>query len=231
DWTITQISMIRRWELSNPKAKSMVGWHVQTKTAQIGILEAVDLLEGERFDSTFELVKRLVWLHFALFPAEDNTITEVAQCQAVHGITEALVNTSRNSRHKVPEQPAFFTLQELYKKCEHWQKILRLQDWQVEVKFSRASDLSSPTNSGQAHINSTHKAALIKLLDPIDQQDSDRMIEADQEETLVHELIHLHFDPFMDHSISPRNTAQEIAIEMLSQALVSLSRGVHEPLF
>ncbi|MBD1864188.1 MULTISPECIES: hypothetical protein [Trichocoleus] len=220
DWTITEISMIRRWELPNPKAKSKVDWNIQNKTAQISILEAIDLREEDRFDSTFELVKQLVWLHFSLFLVEEDTIAEIAQCQAVHSITQGLVSTSRNSRIKVQEQSAFFTLQELQKKCEYWQKTLRLQDWQVELKFARASELARPTNLGQAHINSTHKAAWIKLLDPIDQQDGDRMIAADHEETLVHELLHLHFDPFMDLTNSARNTAQEIAIEMLAHALV-----------
>lgn len=105
--------------------------------------------------------------------------------------------------------------------CREWQKVMRLQDWDVKVFIRRASFFSSENVQGECRWVLPSKEATIFLLDPIDYP-TDTSWEQDHEQTLVHELAHLHFAPFWDNDDS---VTMEQAIDAMAKALVSLKRG------
>lgn len=124
-------------------------------------------------------------------------------------------------------QQKHLTLIEARTLCEMWQKILRLQDWVVEVKIARGNGMDlGPMYLGSVTSNTKRKVALIKLLDPSD-WNSDTMVPQDMEVTLVHELLHLQCKGF-DHLIkedSLEDTGYEQMIILTSHALVYLRRA------
>lgn len=117
---------------------------------------------------------------------------------------------------------------ELREKCPEWQKVLRLQDWGIKVRLARARDLMEYGDLGQCQWNNEHKRAEILILDPND-YDPGRQIPYDMEQTLVHELLHLHFSLFMAKDETPEATAQEQAINAMATALVTLKRNPKLP--
>lgn len=113
---------------------------------------------------------------------------------------------------------------QLQRLTAEWQKILRLQDWDVHTETVRDRDMYSDNAQGECTWVLAHKEALIKLEDPVDYHAHEAWPQ-DQEKTLVHELVHLHFAPFMLERDDPGYVAQEQAIELIAQALVSLKRA------
>lgn len=117
-----------------------------------------------------------------------------------------------------------FTEKELQKLCREWQKRLRLQDWDVKVFVKRESQFINENAAGECSWQLAKKLAVIRILDPID-YGSNLAWPQDQEATLVHELLHLHFAPFAAKDDTPEDTAQEQAIDLIARALVELKRG------
>ncbi len=103
-----------------------------------------------------------------------------------------------------------------------WQKILRLQDWQIKVSFARGHEIEG--HQGRITIYLNFKQALIKLRNPIDWTDED--FPDDTEVDLVHELIHLHINTF---DTTKPGTLERVALEqvdeLLARALVGLNGG------
>lgn len=112
------------------------------------------------------------------------------------------------------------TQQELEEKCREWQEILSLRDWDVKPRIARYYDES---NLGSCTWKLQKKMAVIRVQE-YDDYDPSNKWERDQETTLVHELLHLHFAPFDAETDTPQGIAQEQAIHALSVALVSLKR-------
>ena len=104
-----------------------------------------------------------------------------------------------------------------------WQKILRLQDWEVKIRFVRGHEI----DDYQARIihHDNHKQATVKLRDPIDWTSKD--FPEDSELDLVHELIHLHTATF-ERKESEGSMGAEQAIELIARALVGLKRRADE---
>lgn len=72
----------------------------------------------------------------------------------------------------------------------YWKRALQLQDWRVSVMLVPAAELDSNA-VGEMDIAARDKMATIRILR---EQDSDlprRLARADQQLTLVHELVHL----------------------------------------
>lgn len=115
------------------------------------------------------------------------------------------------------------TEDELRQKCAEWQKILRLQDWIVNVSIKRSRDMSDGNLDAEIFITLPNRVASIYILDSIDYATS---YEAqDMERHLVHELLHIHLYPitgnFEDGLLQ---IAEEQAIEAISRGLIHLSR-------
>jgi len=118
------------------------------------------------------------------------------------------------------------TLDQATARCADWQRLLRLQDWDVEVRLERRHAMPIKTAVGCSSINK-YRRAVIQLVDPIDFTADDCLTERDMEATLVHELLHLHFYdlnvPTPDQA--PENVALERAIEAIARGLVALDRA------
>jgi len=113
------------------------------------------------------------------------------------------------------------TQEQAQQACQEWQKILRLQDWEIVIKIKRARELQSDCQA-EVQWKNTKKIAIIHLVDPVDYQNDH--FPQDHEVSLVHELLHLHMSMFDQEPDTPEGTAQEQAIHAISTALVELSR-------
>ena len=75
-----------------------------------------------------------------------------------------------------------------------WQKRLNLQDWNIALVVSRASELK-PKTLGNIHWDNEKKTAVLRVLDPADYKLPFNEMLQDIEFTVVHELIHLELSP------------------------------------
>lgn len=102
----------------------------------------------------------------------------------------------------------------------YWQKVLALQDWNIDVRIVRQWDMSDQSTLAECEWYLRRKDAIIRLLHPSDiagvKQYFINEEEADYDISLVHELLHLHFAPL------DRGKENEVPIE---QAINALSRG------
>ena len=101
-----------------------------------------------------------------------------------------------------------------------WQKTLRLQDWQIITRFCDSTELHIPSDYGNCRIRAQQKSAVILIRRQGVGEDPFPFTE---EEALVHELLHLHFEPF-EVQTEPGHTAEEQAINLIAGALVELKR-------
>jgi hypothetical protein len=104
------------------------------------------------------------------------------------------------------------------------QALLRLQDWRVALHVRRLDDFPD-TMQGCCWTTSTKQQATIWVLDPVDYHAGSPDFPPDPLQTLVHELIHLHFDPFMNGERgTAEHTTQEQAIDALAWTITELLR-------
>jgi hypothetical protein len=107
-----------------------------------------------------------------------------------------------------------------------WQKRLNLQEWDLSVVASRASELK-PKTVGNIHWDREKKTALIRILDPADYHlPFDEMLR-DIEFTVVHELIHLEMVPVLSdlQRTEENRREEEHAVNHMAEALLKLDRG------
>jgi hypothetical protein len=106
-----------------------------------------------------------------------------------------------------------------------WQKRLNLQDWNISLLVSRATELK-PKTLGNIHWDADKKTAVIRVLDPADYKLPYQEMLQDLEFTVVHELIHLELSPVL--SPLQRNDAnrreEEHAVNHMADALLKLDR-------
>lgn len=114
------------------------------------------------------------------------------------------------------------TQEQLEALCAEWQRRLRLQDWDVKIRLRRRYDMWVETNQGECKHETLKKLALVNILDPTD-YDPDNVWPQDVERTVVHELLHLHFAPFVG-DYEQCNAAHEQAIDLIAGALVDAKR-------
>ena len=107
--------------------------------------------------------------------------------------------------------------------CRKWQEILKLNDWRVVVELARESEFSVPDRAGEVFITLSKGEALIRLLDPFIPTE-DCLFPYDMEQTLVHELLHLHFTTFEPKDDDLKYAFWELAIDRLATILVELHR-------
>jgi hypothetical protein len=112
-----------------------------------------------------------------------------------------------------------------------WQKRLNLQDWNISLVVSRATELK-PKTLGNIHWDSDKKTAVLRVLDPADYKLAFNEMLQDVEFTVVHELIHLELSPVL--SPLQRNDAnrreEEHAVNHMADALLKLDRASNKPL-
>ena len=113
------------------------------------------------------------------------------------------------------------TEQQLRELCTEWQDILRLRDWDIFLNVKRIFDMPDGCE-GRMSSTTSLKIATIDIMDEIDFNPASP-VPLDQEKTLVHELLHVHFSQLHDEHDSPVHLEQ--ATEMITAALIRLKRG------
>lgn len=103
---------------------------------------------------------------------------------------------------------------------EYWKRVLRLQDWEIVLKVKPFRDMDDCRGETNYHLQK--KCAIISLLDP-DDSDRNEDFPYDLEQTMVHELLHLHF---VDDGHTPEECPLvfEQGINAVGAALVTLNR-------
>jgi hypothetical protein len=113
-----------------------------------------------------------------------------------------------------PARPA---LDELLAK---WTRILKLQDWECKASYARHWELGE-NNAGSNRVSYRNKCCTIRILEPCDYGES--IWPQDVESTLVHELLHLHFE-LRAPVEGVADDLREQAIESITRALIELDR-------
>jgi hypothetical protein len=103
----------------------------------------------------------------------------------------------------------------LENRLRYWQKVLRLQDWDITVKTARMSQLSKPDRLAEVMEDPYHKTAEILILEKVDAPGQD------QEASLVHELVHIHLSPGFD---GVPEVVLEQTVASFTKALLDLER-------
>lgn len=113
---------------------------------------------------------------------------------------------------------------QLQERLAHWQKLLRLQDWDVDIKIVRRHAMPKATSLAGAQID-RYRRVKILLLDPVDWHPDDWPADRDLEISLVHELLHcVFYDAGSPKEDSPEDLALERAVEATALALITLDR-------
>ena len=104
-----------------------------------------------------------------------------------------------------------------------WQRVLKLQDWEIAVVVRPREDMEGNDGSCMSMVGRKH--ASIQLAEAWKPEELNEFY--DPEQTFIHELIHVHFAPF-ESSIngSPEDIAQEQAIDSLATALITQERKI-----
>jgi len=113
-------------------------------------------------------------------------------------------------------------LAHLRERLARWQSVLRLRDWDIELRFVRQHDL--PTDAvGGVTWGLNARMATVSLLDPVDADPEAPESIRDSEATLVHELVHVVLARVS--STETDRISYEQGIDALARALLGLERG------
>lgn len=120
-----------------------------------------------------------------------------------------------------------FTTQEELDVCvARWQKILRLQDWEIQARIKRRNDMPNPDCYGNCQVHPLHHAAEISIEDATDYHDF-FAVPLDHEQIVVHELLHVSCEGIQampEHRTPDSDRALEVHIIHMARALVTLDR-------
>lgn len=124
---------------------------------------------------------------------------------------------------ETPQEESFGD--QAYAQLRFWQELLRLQDWNIELRIVRQFTLDDPDTLAECEYYLERKDAIIRIVIP---EDLDRFEDVylgnearDYDITLVHELLHLHFAQFAPPE---DEVVHEQVINTLSRAFVKLYR-------
>jgi hypothetical protein len=99
-----------------------------------------------------------------------------------------------------------------------WTRLLRLQDWTIEVRFCRCYDINA---GGCVAITPKRKVAIIKIAEPADHE---HPLDHDWESTLIHELLHIHLEGWDVEDDSADDVDKEQSTDLIARALLTLKR-------
>ena len=117
--------------------------------------------------------------------------------------------------------------EELAKLAKEWQEILRMQDWNVNVKISRGFDMPLTDSQAVSTWRLEKRIVTIDIIDPVDYNPS-LLYPQDMEQSLVHELLHPLMAMFESEETAKNGSmssiVQEQIINSLASAFVNLKR-------
>jgi hypothetical protein len=103
-----------------------------------------------------------------------------------------------------------------------WQKRLHLDEWTIETRVVRKSELK-PETLGNLKWNLAKHTAVIRVLSPLDYDMPAADVPEDMEYTVVHEMIHLQL------AVLPRDPnakeTEEQVVNRIADALMALDKG------
>lgn len=116
------------------------------------------------------------------------------------------------------------TLDQLRERLAYWQRVLRLQDWDIEVRVvpQHHIDPDSPKATGRNKFHPVYRTSLILVADPatcVSDHEAAFARSYDPEQTLLHELVHL----LMPH-VKESTDEAEYSVEAIANALLRLER-------
>lgn len=110
-----------------------------------------------------------------------------------------------------------------------WQKVLKLQDWDIRAVCVKLEDLPEGTMGG-SQADRSYRVLHVYVLDPSEYgkaaiandtvEKTGREILADIEDTVVHELVHLRLKDLVQASESDLKTAEELTVNRFTSALL-----------
>ena len=112
----------------------------------------------------------------------------------------------------------FKTLVQKY--MTNWRRKLRLEDWRIKLVLVKENYATRHGETGSVYgsteVNTELKSAIIKIAEP----GTDRVALAELEATVVHELLHLHFDPYPWGEDETRDSLMEQTVDCLAICLI-----------
>lgn len=117
-----------------------------------------------------------------------------------------------------PRKPTDFT-ESARRMTGFWQQLLRLQDWDIEFQVIRGWEAPETLASMQGNCRS--KRAVLRFVDPGDWV-PEELSEGEVEDTIVHELLHLHF---RQAGYEYDEEKEEAVVHALAKVLVGLGGG------
>lgn len=126
-------------------------------------------------------------------------------------------------------EQCIYTIEQLRERLAHWQRVLRLQDWHIEVMLVPMASMGGDF-AGEVTTFPMKKRAFIKVLTAADYEASmergRQTMPHDMEYTLIHELMHVviylcsvKYDPG-----SREEMLEEQAVHALAMGYLQLSR-------
>ena len=101
-----------------------------------------------------------------------------------------------------------------------WRRKLRLDDWRIKLVIVQENYATRHGESGSVYgsteVQTELKCALIKIAEP----GTDRVALAELEATVVHELLHLHFDLYPWGEDNTRDRLMEQTVDCLAICLI-----------
>lgn len=114
----------------------------------------------------------------------------------------------------------------LIKFLKKWQPRLRLEDWNITIRWATAKELSDADWDAKCTPDIPYKSAKILVAD----WEHPKEKAQDFEVLVVHELLHLPLTAFETAEGSLQEVAEENHVHILSTLLVALDRGDASPL-
>jgi hypothetical protein len=128
------------------------------------------------------------------------------------------MKSQRRSKTTTPSETYRERAERLLRK---WQRILRLQDWDVSITYGRWHEVHNGAHAHLHHSWERHEAHIV-VRDPDDQKEPVWLGDNEIEITIIHELLHLKFAGLNipDTTVSE----QEAVVESLARTLLKLEQ-------
>lgn len=113
------------------------------------------------------------------------------------------------------------TQKQLEKKVRYWQKILKLDHWDIHAEFVNALELNG--SGADINVQAEYLKANVRVLKPeFYNTGSNRPTEERFETNIIHELLHCHTDPLTKGSSKHHLDHEERCVTTLAKAIYDL---------
>jgi len=110
------------------------------------------------------------------------------------------------------------TIDELEDLCAKYQKLLRIQDWNIDIKIVHPSELEEKNTLAHVHARLHSMYATIQFADPEVMKDVGNM-----HQTLIHELLHVVF-----HGLEPSTENAKIYDSLWESGIDRTANAIYQ---